>query len=347
MSMTFIELSGSAYEIGRQQCLSLGEMARYRYRKQFHRHATEAAQDLGPMIEWVAENWPAQLEEVRGYADGLGVDFEYVFDIHFGDYVGAATAQESCSNLGLRQSPNGPLLGGNLDDDPGYVVQTTRPKGAYAHVGIVWPGWLSYWAGVNEHGLAVSGSSARVLKTPPPEPARPPAFSSVYTARLVVETCRNVPEAIALLNQPGIAGHGNHIMVDAAGNGVVVETHKPTGPCLGHRGWEPGGWICCGNFFFSEFSVDEAAASGFEGIPDRANRVRIMQQFGRRSETEGGSIELLQQLCATHAGPEPKPTLGGICNPNTCCSVISVPRERRILVAERFPCVNPYIEYAL
>lgn len=346
MAMAHIELSGSAYEIGRRQCERLGVIAGYKYRKQFHLHADEApVRDLGPMIEWIGRNWPDQLEEVRGYADGLGADFEYIFDIHFGAYVGALMEQQSCSNVGFRESPNGPLLGGNLDDDPGYIVQTTRREGAYAHVGIVWPGWLSYWGGVNEHGLAVSGSSARVLKTAPPVPQKPPAFHSVYTARLVVETCRDVPEAIELLKQPGIAGHGNHIMVDAAGNGVVVETHKPTGPYLADRGWEPGGWICCGNFFFSEFTVDEAAVSGFEGLAERANRVRIMEAFGRRSEVEGASIELLQELCATHDGPGHG--LGGICNQNNVCSVISLPRERRVLVAERFPCVNKYVEYAL
>ncbi len=346
MAMTYIEVSGTAYEIGRRQCEKLGELARIRYRRYGHYHADERPEhDLAPMIEWVQEHWPAQLEEVRGYADGLDMPFEQVFEFHFGPYVSAILDSQQCSNLGFSESPNGPILGGNLDDATGYVVQLTRRAGAYAHVGIVWPGWLSYWGGVNECGLAVSGSSARVQTASPPQPAQPPAWHSVYTARWVLETCRDVPEAIALLKQPGIAGHGNHIMIDETGNGVVVETHKPTGPYLAEHSWEPGGWICCGNFFVSEISPEEALASEDEHLRLRGNRVRLLREFGTRSEKGGGSIELLKATLRTHDGPDHGE--GGICNPNNCCGVIYVPRERRILVAERFPCANEFIEYPL
>ncbi len=345
-TMTYLEVAGSAYDIGRQQCERLGELAKIVYRRLGHCHADERPKyDRPAMITWLQQHWPAQLAEVRGYADGLGIDFEQVFDFNLGRYVDKLVGEQQCSNLGFRTSPQGPLLGGNLDDQTGYVVQLTRREGAYAHVGIVWPGWLSYWGGVNECGLAVSGSSARVRKSLPPEPAQPPAWHSVYTARLVLEECRNVPEAVEFLKRPGIAGHGNHIMIDDTGEGVVVETHKPTGPVIAEHSWEPGGWICCGNFFVSEISPEEALAGDDEYLRLRGNRVRILREFGARSETAGGSVNLLKETLRTHDGPEHG--LGGICNQNNCCGVIYIPVERKILVAERFPCANEFVAYPL
>ena len=211
--------------------------------------------------------------------------------------------------------------------------------------GIVYPGLLSYFAGVNECGLAVSGSSARVRTQPAPPPEQPPAFQSVYTARLVLETCRDVPEAVALLRQPGIPGHGNHIMVDESGNGVVIESHKPTGPVLAEHDWQPGGWICCGNFFTSELSMEQALTASDAALRDRGNRVCLLREAGARSEITGGSIELLMETLRTHDGPEHG--MGGICNPGNCLGIICVPRERRILVAERFPCANEFEEFSL
>ena len=252
-------------------------------------------------------------------------------------------SRQNCSNLAFCESPDGPILGGTLDAAHVYCVQLTRRTGAYAHVAIVWPGWLSAYGGVNEHGLAVSGSSARLLKSQPPEPRQAPLFSSIYTARLTLETCRNVKEAIELLKREGIPGHGNHILIDADGNGAVVESHKPTGPATAVRSWELGGYIWCGNFFLSEFTVEEAALH--PKLVERADRAKTILAFARRGVDKGSSIRLLQDLLTSHDAPEP--TLSAICNPHTCCAMIAVPRERKILVSERYPCANEFVEYRL
>lgn len=339
--MSCLEVSGSAYEVGRRHGEKLAPLIRYCYQTALPRHVRQQeTPDREELIRAVAERWPEQLEEVRGYSDGAGIDFNYAFDFNFGRF---AKSSPSCSNLAFRESPNGPILGGTLDDTHVYCVQLTRRAGACAHVGIVYPGWLSYYGGVNEHGLAVSGSSAVLHKSSPPQTEEQPMFWSIYTARLVLETCRSVTEAVDLLKQPGIPGHGNHIMIDADGNGALVESNKPTGPVLATHAWDDDGRLWCGNFFRSEFSINEASA--FPGLERESSRARAVLRFAEKGRQEGGSIDLLKAMLTSHDSEQP--SLSGICNPNTCCAVISVPRERRILVAERYPCANEFVEYGL
>lgn len=342
--MDYFEVSGTAYEVGRQAGARFAQFVAY-VCSRGKRHSTDPPASSQEFDEWVAqmeEKWPYEVQEVRGYAEGAGIPFEEAFLTNFGDGIRARSAQSSCSNIAFRESPHGLVLAGTLDDSPIYYLQRTQVKGRYAHLGVFWPGWLTGWGGVNEHGLAVSGSSARLRKSPVQHPG-PGDWHSIYGARATLEQCRNVEEAIEFLKRPDIPGHGNHILIDADGNGAVVEKNKPSFDYLGERTWEENGTLLCGNFFLSEVSPDEPTED--QTLKDAQSRFKILSQAAERGIKEGVSLELLQETLRTHDGPEHGP--GGVCNNGTTLAMIALPKERRFLIAPRYPCRNEFVSYEL
>ena len=72
-------------------------------------------------------------------------------------------------------------------------------------------------SGMNEWGLCLSNMEV-------PRPARPPvAMPYTLLYRMILERCRNVDEAIALLQSTPRQTANNLMLMDAAGNRAVVE----------------------------------------------------------------------------------------------------------------------------
>lgn len=116
-----------------------------------------------------------------------------------------------------------PRLGRNLDfpsldvaEDQSLVV-VVRPAGRHAFAAVTWPGLVGVLSGMNEHGLTLANMEvARPLRLPDAMP-----YAILY--RTLLEECRTVDEAIALLEKEKRQTANNLMLMDASGGRAVVE----------------------------------------------------------------------------------------------------------------------------
>jgi predicted choloylglycine hydrolase len=102
-----------------------------------------------------------------------------------------------------------------------FIVKPNDGRYAFASVG--WPGMIGVLSGMNEHGLALA--NMEVTR----QPRLPRAMPYIMLYRTVLERCRNVDEAVDLLQKSPIQTANNLMLMDAAGNRVVVELSPDTG----------------------------------------------------------------------------------------------------------------------
>src|SRR5207248_4073321 len=112
------------------------------------------------------------------------------------------SAMTACSTITFppAAAPDGVArFGRNLDfpsfnvADKQTVVLIFRPQGRYAFASIAWPGMIGVLSGMNEHGLALANMEVDR------SPRLPAAMPYTLLYRTILERCKTVDEAVALL----------------------------------------------------------------------------------------------------------------------------------------------------
>jgi hypothetical protein len=122
-------------------------------------------------------------------------------------------------------SPDGVArFGRNLDfpsfdiADKASVVLVYKPQdGRYAFAAVAWPGMCGVLSGMNEHGLTLANMEVTRTRR------LPTAMPYVLLYRTLLERCRTVDEAIALLEKTPRQSANNLMLMDAAGDRAVAE----------------------------------------------------------------------------------------------------------------------------
>ena len=116
-----------------------------------------------------------------------------------------------------------PRFGRNLDffslgiADKHSVLLIYHPAGHYTFAAISWPGMIGVLSGMNEYGLCVANAEVpRGMRWPTAMP-----YTLLY--RTVLEQCRTVDEAIALLQRTPRQSANNLMLMDATGDRAVAE----------------------------------------------------------------------------------------------------------------------------
>ncbi len=262
---------------------------------------------------------------------------------------GAEPRGGQCSALGYVSSPQGPILGQNLDIGSGdfYFCELTRPTNGYAVLSDGWYGMCFSDTGLNEHGLAV-GTSALGCK-PRPEDWETGIHNHFFT-RLILRNCKNVREAIAYLqdNGPMIPARlgKNYLLVDWEGDIAVVERGQDVAAVRReHRGV-----MAVTNFCLHEDMIklmDDSTEERRAGLKNAADRhARIMQLFADAGSE--GSLELMKKTLRWHPMP------GTLCRHEgsdptgyTRLSLIALPHERKLYISDGPPCRNDYDVFEL
>ncbi len=219
-----IQLQGSNYEVGTMlgnmvlNVLGLAD-------KLCSKEAAYTMEEEKKMYGLFQEFCPGINEEIAGFADTLKIPTSQVL------YYLMTYLRPGCSQMVLLPSmtSNGHvLMARNYDfsdqvDD--MTLYTTMISGRYAHIGSA----LMQFGradGMNEHGLAVSQTSAG-LPVGEMEFARKPAIIGLQfwaVIRSILENCKNVDEAVYFAQQMPIAYNINMLMADKAGKAVLLET---------------------------------------------------------------------------------------------------------------------------
>jgi predicted choloylglycine hydrolase len=182
-------------------------------------------QEEKQMLQLFDEFCPGLNEEIEGFAEELNIPAVQVM------YYAMTYLRPGCSQMAILPSitDNGhTLMARNYDFNDAVeemTLATTRINGKYAHIGssIMQFGRAD---GMNEHGLAVSQSSAG-LPVGNFEFAAKPAITGLQfwaVIRSVMENCRNVEEVIHWTKDMPIAYNINLIAACPDGSAVLLET---------------------------------------------------------------------------------------------------------------------------
>jgi hypothetical protein len=222
-----IELAGTDEQIGAAHGKQLGDTIRSLHANYLNAYFRSPGQRLLAMAAAAAFEprvAPAHLAEVRALAKETGVEPRQMLLAQCFLDLSAMTA---CSTVALppEASPDGVArFGRNLDfpsfdiADKATVVLVYKPDaGRYAFAAVGWPGMCGVLSGMNEHGLTLANMEVTRSRR------LPTAMPYVLLYRTLLERCRTVDEAVALLEATPRQSANNLMLMDAAGNRAVAE----------------------------------------------------------------------------------------------------------------------------
>ena len=219
-------LEGSNYEVGR----ILGSICKKNPAHLNAMRTKEAFLNKNEEIQMYQifdEFCPGLNEEIQGFADEASTPAIQVL------YYAMTYLRPGCSQMAVLPSKtkNGhTILARNYefgDKMEEMILSTTRINGRYAHIG---SSMIQFGRGdgMNEHGLAVSQTSAG-LPVGNFEFAAKPAITGLQfwaVIRSVMENCKNVEEAIQWTKQMPIAYNMNMMVADPSGEAALIETFQ-------------------------------------------------------------------------------------------------------------------------
>jgi isopenicillin-N N-acyltransferase-like protein len=183
-----------------------------------HPMMTRAAMGFEPQLR------PEHLAEIRALATAAKVDEpEMMLANSFLDL----SPMQACSTVSLPADAapdHVARFARNLDfpsfgvADKASIVLVYHPKDRFGFVTIGWPGLIGALSGMNEHGLTLAN-----MEVTRPAGSAPRAMPYALLYRTVLEECKTVDEAIALLKRTPRQTANNLMLMDAAGNRAVVE----------------------------------------------------------------------------------------------------------------------------
>ncbi|MFM7107294.1 MAG: C45 family autoproteolytic acyltransferase/hydrolase [Planctomycetaceae bacterium] len=221
-----VVLEGAPEEIGRAHGRLLGERVRFlerRYLGALLRDAAGRERALAAAAGFRERLRPHHRAELDALAAAAGIDpARMLLANSFLDLLPSV----GCSTVALpaAAAPDGVARFGRNLDFPSYgvahgqsVLVIVRPAGRHAFAAVTWPGLIGVLSGMNEHGLALA--NMEVAREPRPPDAMP--YALLY--RTVLEECRTVEEAIALVSREPRQTANNLMLADAAGDRALVE----------------------------------------------------------------------------------------------------------------------------
>lgn len=221
--VSYLKLEGTYEEIGTQMARKTRETKEVSKSLTIPEYFTQ--RELEEAIELYKTYCPGIIQELEGYANELGIK---LIDIA---YTWMTYLTPHCSGLiidgSLMKDGHSRLVRNyefNIENED-LILCETRPEGKYAHIG----GSVALFGrteGINECGLAVSMSSCG-FPVSNLAGMRPPKIKGLQfwaVVRSLLENCKDVNEAMKLVEKMPIAYNINLYLADANGNGSIVET---------------------------------------------------------------------------------------------------------------------------
>ncbi len=218
-----LELKGTSYEIGQ----TLGKtMAGIPALKAAMTAGQKLGEDDAKRATDMFDRWcPGINEEISGIADALGVNPRQI------TFYAMTYLKPRCSQMAALPgiTANGHTLlarsyeFSHMFDD--FTLTRTGVSGKYTHIGssVI---QLGREEGLNEHGLGITMSSCG-FPVGANDNMRNPALKGLQfwaVIRTLLENCKDVEEALAIIKGMPIAYNINMILADAKGNSALVET---------------------------------------------------------------------------------------------------------------------------
>jgi hypothetical protein len=226
-----IHLRGDAAFLGKSHGEQLGETIRTLSQGYFS-HAFDLTQEKGRsqfqqalLVASAFEPFlrPEHREEIRALAASSGLAPAELMlgqcfpDLNLAGACSTITLPASASTDGVAR------FGRNLDYMTFGILErhsallVFHPQDRYAFVSVAAPGLIGVLSGMNEHGLSLA-----VMEVPRPF-RMPDAMPFMLLYRTLLENCKTVEEAVALLRKTPRQSANNLMLMDASGDRAVAE----------------------------------------------------------------------------------------------------------------------------
>lgn len=304
----------------------------------------------------IAGMWPAYLEEMRGIAEGAGLDFEDVLSINVRTEVmfaakarkaeEAGRAPGECSAFAVLPEASAEghtLIGQNWDwllhcFETVVVLEAVQEDGP-DFVTVVEAGLLAK-TGMNSSGIGVV-TNALVTDADVGEPGLP--YHVLLRAILDAET---ISDAYTALQAGRRSSSGNYLVAHVDGMAVNVEAAPGDFSRLYLGFPEDGVLLHTNHFLAAQLPLKDVSLWVMPDSPFRLERLRTAVAGARDTL----SLHLFRAVLADHANfPS-----GVCCHPDTrlptldqgatVASVLMDLDERKMWVADGHPCSTPYRE---
>ncbi|BBY28487.1 C45 family autoproteolytic acyltransferase/hydolase [Mycolicibacterium sediminis] len=363
--LPIITVSGTARERGRQygeQAASRVRQTRDAYAGVYAHFATwdwdRVGEEATPFVAPIERFHPDSLEEMRGIAEGAGLEFTDVLamnlrtEILFAAKVRAAGAalppMLECTSFAARTADGEQLIGQTWDwlvfsADTVVLVESSRDDGP-SFMTVVEAGLLAK-LGMNSCGLALA-TNALVTAADTGSPGVP--YHVMLRALL---DCRTPTEAATLLQSVHRSSSANYLL--GTGEGLVVDAETRPG------GYADMAWAVPDDdgllLHANHFSVAPAGTVDDVGTMLMADSLFRLQRVRRLArECAGGGVEDWKRVLADHAGSpagiccHPDPGVHPLDQWTTATGAIFEPAARRAHVSIGNPCEGQWLcrEYA-
>lgn len=218
-------VEGTPYAAGRAQGETLArtpEAARF-FTSPFEGKGPLSPGEAEAALLFFERHCPGHNEEIRGFADALGVPAEQVVYYAFSHNPPTLSISGACSQVVVMPShgADGHLrVARNYDFNPRMTelrLATTRIEGQAAHLGFTELQFGRY-DGMNAHGLCVTMSAGAPLV-----PAEPGGCMFWSLVRTVLDRCGTVAQALDVIEGIPLSFNLNLVLADRTGEAAVVE----------------------------------------------------------------------------------------------------------------------------
>jgi acyl-CoA:6-aminopenicillanic acid acyl transferase len=343
--MRIVYSAGTPREIGQQTGEQLREDIR-EHIDQFPPTDNSAWEKRGRIfLRTLRDHLPRVLEEMKGTAEGAGVTNDDIYRLNLPLYPDTLTAldnqipdKDGCTNIVFGTGPDGPLWGKNNDGGaPGnqrpVCVRVVRPATGIPMILVHFAGYVAVGDGVNEEGVAIGHSSVGSIyqQSDHHVPVRLLAYHALHYGR-------NVSEFVQGLSSLPTRGKGySFVCVDR--DGAMCAPEVPC-PLIQIRQAESANAMYCVNCYQLPHLRDADQRS-----PDgKANAIRRAERLEREIWRDIPlNLSRMRGLLKSHESSAP------ICrhddnDSHTEYSMIAIPRQGKLLVADGYPCETEYHE---
>ncbi len=335
--MRKVVLSGTPYEMGRQQGEAFADLVGVaidmvipagRYSD------AHKARVLAQVERNLDDVFPEALEELRGIADGAGVDYADLLAYNSCQELGRI--QQGCTNFMLVTPEHGLVHYKSNDVSQEalkfHVYLEAHPDSGRDFIGVTWAGTVWMNAGVNAAGLTYGGGSL-----PNADADWERGLPANVALRYFLQYPADVDEALALVERTPIMSHGhNMVFTDAAGNGAVVE-RTPT--AMGVRRLDDHA-LWASNHCLVEHVKPMLRPNNESFMANSHGRYDLLAKL---TAQQPHSLEQVIAIARAHADPvsmcQHGPTMYSV------IGYVMIPAERRMLIAYGRPCENEFEEY--
>lgn len=345
MKVPIETVRGTPYEMGLQQGRIFRHLIHANVAQWAMRHTFEGSDELldATMAGQRAiqeELCPWVFEELRGIAEGSGVDLPWIERLHMRiwnalpnqPYPGDAGG---CTIVGMK-TPDGVAVAGVLDDPrSSYVLLRRIPKDGIPHISTVWAGTAWGHNGCNEVGLSLAQASGGNFEGGKmPTPAVQLRIEMVL--RLMLTNCATVPEALKVM-----AGHRQGcslVLGDAQGN-LMLQQEAAVAAVLDAD--DAGGMVYASNHMYLPAVVEHLARHGVRPVLSDYSRCRF-EVLEQARKTVPRTVAGLKDLLRSH---ERFPH--SICNNMSCWINLMLPEKEPGVfhLCDKPPCRSEFAAY--